>query len=244
MDNLTDIFSNNLFKDASVFKDGKPLPMTIIDNFLPDAVANKLFEESNAVDDSEWKTFTRNGSHMKELNKLNLTPHAFELVSYLHSGHFLNQLSDYTGIPGLIPDPHMVGAGYSKSFNGDSLKTHNDFNWNDTLQLHRALSLIVYLTPDWNPAWGGALDFYDSTKENVVTSVDTLFNRCLIWQYNKFGFHGYETPISCPEDTHRTTFRAFYYTSNSTHLKDDPPHRSQYWIDPVTKLPYDVRAEK
>lgn len=244
MNKLTDIFTIDLFKDASAFESGAPLPMTVIDNFLPDLVARSLFKESNSVDDAEWKTFTRNGSHMKELNKLHLTPNAFELVSYLHSGHFLNQLSEYTGIDGLIPDPHMIGAGYSKSFNGDTLKTHNDFNWNDTLQLHRALSLIVYLTPEWNPAWGGALDFYDSAKENVVTSVDTLFNRCLIWKYDKVGYHGYEIPINCPEDTHRTTFRVFYYTSNSTHLKDDPPHRSQYWIDPLTKMPYDVKEEK
>jgi len=244
MNKLTDIFANNLFNGAQDFNNGAPLPMTVIDNFLPESFAKKLFEESTSVEDTEWKTFTRNGSHMKELNKLHLTPDAFHLVSYLHSSYFLNQLSAYTGITGLIPDPHMVGAGYSKSFNGDILKVHNDFNWNDTLQLHRVLSLIIYLTPEWDPNWGGGLDFYDNKKENIITTVDTLFNRCLIWKYDKVGYHGYETPISCPIDIHRTTFRVFYYTSNSTHLKDDPPHRSQYWIDPVTKLPYDVKEEK
>jgi Rps23 Pro-64 3,4-dihydroxylase Tpa1-like proline 4-hydroxylase len=244
MNKLTDIFTKNLFEDAPNFNDALPLPMVVVDNFLPTDVATSLFEESNTVDDVHWKTFTRNGSHMKELNKLHLTPNAFQLVAYLHSGHFLNQLTEYTGITGLITDAHMTGAGYSKSFNGDTLKVHNDFNWNETLQLHRALSLIVYLTPEWDPEWGGALDFYDSKKENVVTSVDTLFNRCLIWKYDKVGYHGYENPINCPADTHRTTFRVFYYTSNSTHLINDPPHRSQYWIDPVTRLPYDIKEER
>lgn len=244
MEHLSDIFNKKIFVDLPEFNSQSPVPHAIIDNFLPNDIAHGLFEESKIVEDSEWKKFTRKGSFMMELNKLHLTPNAFQLVAYLHSGYFLNQLTEFTGIQGLIPDHHLVGSGYSKSFNGDTLKVHTDFNWNETLKLHRALSITLYLTPDWNPSWGGGLDFYDDKKENIITTVDTIFNRCLIWKYNKFGYHGYETPISCPDKSFRTTFRLFYFTSNSTHLVDDPPHRSLYWLDPVTKLPYDNRDEK
>ena len=244
MQQLTDIFNKDIFNNGTKFVQGLPIPLGIIDDFLPNDVALSMFTESQHIDDINWKTFTRNGSHMMELNKMELAPIAFNVLNYLHSSNFLKLLSEYTEIPGLIPDPHLIGAGYSKSFNGDILNVHTDFNWNEQLQLHRALTLTIYLTPDWKESWNGALDFYDSKKEHVITTVDSLFNRCLIWKYDRFGYHGYTNPIQCPEDKNRTTFRVFYYTSNSTHLSDDPPHRSLYWIDETTKLPYDKRTQE
>ena len=244
MKNLTDVFNKNIFENCNVFNQSKPIPMGVLDDFLPTDVALEMHKESQSIDDSHWKIFTRNGSHMMETNNMELAPVGFNTLNYLHSSSFLKLLSEYTGIPGLIPDPHLIGAGYSKSFNGDILNVHTDFNWNEQLQLHRALTLTIYLTPSWNEQWGGALNFYDSKKENIVTTVDSLFNRCLIWKYDRFGYHGYATPIQCPPNKNRTTFRVFYYTSNSTHLPDDPPHRSLYWVDEITKLPYDRKTQK
>ena len=243
MEKLSDIFEKSVFPGKESYKDGQPGPMGVFDNFLPQDVALNLYNEALSIPDEHWKVFTRNGSHMMELNKLHLTPCAFELVNYLHSSYMLDQLSELTGIPGLLPDPYLVGAGYSKSFPGDTLKLHTDFNWNDTLKLHRACSFIVYLTPEWQSEWHGGLDFYDHGREQVVTHVDCLFNRCLIWNYHKQGWHGHIHPLSCPMDRPRTTFRLFYYTSNSTYREDDPPHRSQYWID-EKGLPTDQRDHK
>ncbi len=240
MEKLTDMFEKNVFQTTDNYATAQPGPMGIIDNFLPKNVALDLYNEMFTIPDEHWRIFNRNGSHMMELNKLHLAPKAFELVGYLHSSYALKQLSELTGIPDLIPDPHLIGAGYSKSFPGDTLNLHTDFNWNDSLKLHRACSLIIYLTPDWNPDWNGGLDFYDQKRQAPVTHVDCLFNRCLIWNYHKFGWHGHLKPLSCPQETPRTTFRLFYYTSNSTYRENDPPHRSQYWID-ENGLPTDKR---
>lgn len=243
MENLTDVFNKNIFLTNEDYQTARPYPMGVVDNFLPDSVAHSLYDEMISVPDHHWKVFTRNGSHMMELNKLELTPRAFELTSYLYSSAVLTQLSVLTGIPNLIPDPHLVGAGYSKAFTGDTLQLHTDFNWNDSLQLHRACSIIIYLTPDWDPAWHGGLDFYDNKREQVVNHVDCLFNRCLIWNYHKYGWHGHLKPLNCPTDKIRTTFRLFYYYSDSKFKSDDPPHRSQYWID-NNGLPTDKKEYK
>jgi len=243
MKHLTDIFTQDIYQGDRDFSSASPIPMTVIDDFLPVDVASNMFQELQSINESTWRTFTRNGSHMIELNKLNQTPLAFEVTNYLHSASSLAGLEKMTGIKGLIPDPYLIGAGYSKSFAGDTLKIHTDFNWNDTLKLHRAASMIIYLTPDWDPSWNGGLDFYDKERENVVTHVDCLFNRCIIWQYDKLGWHGHTKPLMCPRDKPRTTFRLFFYTSNSTFKEDDPPHRSQYWYDPIKKIAYDKRDQ-
>lgn len=244
MNNLNEIFEKNVLHTDEDFNSVIPLPMIQVKDFLPKSVAHSLYSESQTIPNEHWTEFTRNGSFMKECKKLEYAPVAFNLVAYLHSSAFIKNLEQITRISGLIPDPHLVGAGYSRSFTGDTLKKHTDFNWNDSLKLHRALSLIIYLNPDWNPAWGGALDFYDRSGKTIVRSNPCLFNSCLIWKYDKYGFHGYESPLTCPENSPRTTFRLFYYVSSSEYKLDDLPHRSLYWIDEKTNEPYDKKEYK
>lgn len=181
---------------------------------------------------------------MLECKNLSISPVAYELVSALHSSIFINWLENITGIQSLITDPHLIGAGYSKNSSGDSLKPHVDFNWNNRLKLHRAVSLIIYLTPGWKPEWGGSLDFYDADKEKIIKTVNCTFNKALIWNYHRKGFHGYADPIQCPVETFRGTFRLFYYISNSTYKPEDLPHRSLYWFNHDTKEPYDLKYKK
>ena len=242
MDNITNINVNQFDDFHKKFIDSESLPSILIENFLKEDIAFDLFNECQNTDDINWKVFTRNGSHMKEYNNIDDLPHAYRFYSFLHSSPFLKWLEGVTGIDGLISDPHLIGAGYSKSFDGDTLKIHTDFNWNEKLKLHRAVSLIVYLTPDWKEEYGGGLDFYDRERKNVIKTFPCLFNNCLIWNFNELGFHGYNKPITCPENLSRNSIRVFYYTSNSTH-KETPPHRSLYWFDETTKKPYDKREE-
>ena len=226
----------------STFVKTQPHPILVLDDFLPISTAKKLQAECESVPTEHWTEFTRRGSYMKECKNLDYSPEAVNIVNQLHSTTGLKWLEKITGIQGLLPDPHLTGAGYSRSFNGDSLKVHTDFNWNDELKLHRKLTLIVYLTEEWQEEFGGHIEFYDDTNKNLVQSVFTKFNRCVIWQYHKTGFHGYPTPIQCPDRVSRNTLRLFYYVSNSQYLEDDPPHRSLYLHD--NDIAYYNRAHK
>lgn len=242
MEILTGSGCDNVELLHNEFIKGKPVPSILIPNFLKTETALELYNESQ-YDDSAWKVFTRNGSYMKEYNNIELLPNAYKFYSYIHSKPFLDWLQQLTGIKGLIPDPHLVGAGYSKSFNGDILKVHTDFNWNDTLRLYRAVSLIVYLTPDWQEEWGGGLSFFDDNREEVISTLPCLFNNCAVWKYDERAFHGYTKPISCPDDKSRNSIRAFYYTSQIENVDTFKPHRSLYWFDENTKQPFDKREE-
>lgn len=243
MEKLTGFNFDNTSELNKQFSTGKPVPSVVIKDFLKEDVAIELYEECQHSDLSDWKTFTRNGSHMKEYNRIEMMPKAYNFYSYISSGPFLRQLEAITGIEGLIPDPHLIGAGYSRSFRGDTLKIHTDFNWNDTLKLYRVLSLIVYLTPEWTMDWGGGLDLYDKQRKEVVNTFPCLFNTGVIWKYDELAFHGYTTPISCPEDKSRNSIRAFYYTSNIEHSDNFKPHRSLYWFDETEGKAFDKREE-
>lgn len=232
--------TNNLNNE---FTTGKPLPSIVFDDFLPKEFVTELYNESMSIPDEYWKIFTRKGSHMMETTNLNVAPIANEFVNQMHSHMGMKWLSSIVGIPELISDPYIVGAGYSKSFNGDTLQVHSDFNWNDTLKLHRALSLIIYITPTWKPEYGGGLEFYDYNNKEIIKTVDCNFNRCLIWQHHKRGFHGYKRPIESPNGLSRNAFKLFFYVSKAEYDPEDPPHRSLYWYDENSNQPYDNRDE-
>ena len=210
-----------------------------LDNFLPSQVVQEMSQELESIPLDHCKHFTRKGSCMYEHNKLEDTPIADAVVHALHSSPFVKWLQEVTDTIDLIPDPHLIGAGYMKSFKGDSLKIHTDFNWNEQLRLHRMLSVVIYLNEDWQEEWGGQLNFYDLERKNVLTKVPVGPGNVVIWNYNNLAFHGYPDPMTCPEGISRKGIRFFYYVSNAQHDDKHPPHRSLYWFDEKTGTPYD-----
>ena len=185
-----------------------------IPNFLPEEVTEQCSNELENLPLELGKKFTRKGSAMWEYNNLTDTPIQEQLVNVLHSSEFISWVEKVSGVNRLIPDPHLIGAGYMKSFAGDTLKIHTDFNWVEELHLHRAVSIIIYFNKDWDKEWGGALDFYDFNKQNKVSSTMPAFGNMLMWTYHNLVFHGMERPMTCPDNVSRKGIRIFYYKSN------------------------------
>jgi len=210
-------------------------PRAKIDNFLDEKTCLKLYEECLSAPKGGWTIFTRAGSRMEEFNDLIHCPTAHQVTyDLMHSGEMLYDLEQMTGITGLLPDPHLVGAGFSIMRDGAELGPHYDFNWNDRLRLHRKLTSILYITPDWEEKWGGenitwtANPELDDTAE-IVESISPKFNRFIISQNVKEGPVHSVGKVKCPSLVQgRACIRFFYYISTSDYNKDDPPHRSIY----------------
>lgn len=222
--------------------DAHPSPMLVLDNFLPTPIFDKLVEEIKGIPDYLWTDFTRNNSLMHECKTFTESPLATTLVHCFNSGVFVTWLEGITKQPKIIPDPHLVGAGVSKCHRGNFLNLHTDFNWNDELQLNRELSMILYINPEWDDSWGGGLEFWSADRQHLGATIMPVPNRLLIWGYDENLWHGYPTPLSCPDDQHRLNLRMFYYKSNSTPITS--PHRSLYWYDEESKKPIDNRTQK
>lgn len=225
------------------FKNNNPVPWVNVDNFLDPEFVKDLKSELNHEYENnkeQHKVFTRAGSNMFEVLDNQTLPNAFKLISAAHSKMFIDFLEKTTGIKGLICDPHLVGAGYMRCGKGDSLKIHTDFNWNDQLYLHRILSVVFYLNPEWDESWNGDLQLWDKERKEKVTSIFPSNGNMLIWQYDKLGYHGHPNPLQCPEGHYRDGFRFFFYVSSSEYKKDDLPHRSLYFYDEKNNQPIDL----
>lgn len=234
-------FYNNFESYSREYQNAKPFPHFIIDNFLPEDLAHALYAESCNL--PNVKKFDRAGSYMEECTDLPQLPVASKYVSIMHSYEGMSWISRTLGMEGLIADPYIVGGGYANSYNGNILNPHIDYNWNDRLKLHRVVTAILYLTPEWHDSYGGELNFYNKDRSEIVTTIPNKFNRMVFFAYDKHGWHG-TSRISCPDNVHRCNFRLYFFLSNSTHLSDDPPHRSQYYIDERTGSAFDNRIER
>jgi hypothetical protein len=224
------------------YKNNTPIPYIVFDNFLPVELFELVSTDHNNIPDYLWNEFTRNGSYMKECKSLIHAPMLNTLSYCFNSGVFIDWLERLTDQKKLIPDPHLIGAGMSKTVTGNSLKLHTDFNWNDELALNRSLSLIFYTNPTWDESWGGGLEFWNFEKTNIIQSTLPRPNRLLIWNYDHRLIHGYPAPLNCPTDQARINMRIFYYQSNS--VPNDQPHRSLYWWDNNSMKPLDNRTQK
>lgn len=210
-------------------------PKVVVDSFLDRDLCLDLYNECLNAPKGGWTVFTRANSRMEEFNDLIHTPKAHRVIyNTLYSGEFIYQLEQMTGIVGLLPDPHLVGAGFSIIRKGSHLAPHYDFNWNDRLKLHRKLTGILFLTPDWESEFGGHNITWDSNPElnkeaKIIESVEPYFNRVLITEnFSKGPIHSV-SKINCP-DTYegRCALRFFYYISSSEYDPENPPHRSMY----------------
>jgi len=224
------------------YKAGNPVPFIVLDNFLPQNLFDIVAHEPAHIPEHLWNAFTRNGSNMKECKSFAHAPLTQTLAHCFNSGVFVDWLEHLTDHKKLVPDPHFIGAGISKTYKNDSLKLHTDFNWNDEIALNRALSTILYTSPEWDESWGGGLEFWDFARETLLHNIVPKPNRLLIWDYDPKLIHGYPAPLDCPDHAFRQNIRIFYYQSDS--VPREPPHRSLYWWDDKTKTPLDDRTQK
>ena len=184
----------------------------VIDDFLEDHTILKIDRE---LENIVWpKHFTRAGSDMYESTELDKLPVLKQLYLKFSSPEWLTVLEKELGVFGLLPDPYLIGAGYSEIRNGGDLKPHIDFNWNDSIKLYRVASLIIYLTSDHV---GGEFKFEDRD------AIETKRNRALLFEHSETIRH-----MVMPVTGIRRSVRFFYYAS-----KLQPPkgyHRSLYGL--------------
>ncbi len=191
-----------------------PSPHIYLADFLEEDVARVLARDFPHHAAPGWIYY----KHHNE-NKLGMTLRSMfpaitgKVVDELNSPEFVDWLSDLTGITGLISDPALDGGGLHQATRGGFLNLHADFtahhyqkNW------RRRVNLIVYLTPNWQDEWGGALEFWNSASKARVARYPSLFNHAVIFNTDDRSLHGFPDPLQCPENTARNSLALYYYT--------------------------------
>jgi len=206
------------------FRENKPYPHLHLEEFLDAEVTAEIAREFPGLETEDWTRY----KHQNE-NKLGLTKRALfpallgEVVDELNSPEFVNWLSQVTGIPGLVADDMLEGGGLHQSGPGGFLNVHTDFSRHHYHKdWHRRVNLILYLNPNWQERWGGAIELWDREVRHCVAKVPPLLNHALIFETNEISYHGFPEPLRCPASESRKSIALYYYT-----LDTDPHFKTR-----------------
>jgi len=215
------ITSNILPDTSNDFLTARPFPHIVIDNFFTTDLALILAEE---FPKSESDAFNARYNNQLELkNTCNIwdrfPPTTYKVFSFLNSQTFRDKLEDATGIPGLIEDPGLHGAGLHSYPSGGKLNIHIDSHTHAKLGLCRTLNLIVFLNIDWKKEFGGELGLYGRNEDGAPTQAEALiepvFNRAVIFDTRKDCWHGLATPNRFPTGTSRNSLAVYYFKEDN-----------------------------
>lgn len=215
---------------AAEFRHADPYPYIVMDDFLRPDAALELERAFPGPDDITWDRYGVQGLEVKlGCGDERAFPDAIRNAIYqFNSGPFIRFLEHLTGIDHLLPDPHLHGGGMHMTLSGGHLGIHADFNWHEMLQAHRRLNFLIYLTPDWQPDWGGELELWDTTGTQRRRRVEPLFNRAVLFTTRSDTFHGHPAPWSAPGDINRRSIAMYYYTNQRPAEEVRPPHNTLY----------------
>jgi len=214
---------------ADAYQSADPFPHVVLDDFLPDDVAQQLVAEFPGPDAIEWLRFKDSTGVKLAANRLPLVPPVIrEVLLAFNSAPFIAFLERLTGIDGLIPDPWYVGGGMHQISRGGFLKIHADFNRHEQLRLDRRINVLLYLNPDWQNDYGGNLELWNRDMSSAVVSTSPVLNRCVIFNTTDVAFHGHPDPLNCPEGLTRKSLALYYYSNGRPDEEVAESHSTLY----------------
>ena len=220
---------------AGKFASARPFRHVAIDNFFTPQTARLLADHFPAFD--EKLATNENGLvGRKAVNQKvrGLGKPWVALDDLVQGDDFRQLISDITGIPSLLYDPHYFGGGTHENLQGQALDAHVDFNFHPITRQHRRLNIIIYLTEECQDEWGVSIQLHKDPhlppEQDEIAVVTPLFNRCVIFETNEISWHGFPR-IELPEDKRhisRRSFALYYYTESRPQSELGPQHSTIY----------------
>lgn len=218
---------------ASAYRSASPFPHIVIDDFLPKAAYRQALAEYPSPEQiSDWRRVEAHddkGRIAQNLklgysNEQRMGPALRSLIYGFNSGAFMRYLERLTGIPDLLPDPHLVGGGLHQYLPGAILRVHADFSKLRGSLLDRRLNLLLYLNPEWHPEWGGYLELWDPEMKECRQKIAPIGNRCVIFSTTGNSYHGMPEPLACPGGVTRRSLALYYYSNGRPANEAEPTH--------------------
>jgi hypothetical protein len=203
-----------IFGDIMLYDE--PFTHFVIDDFLDEQTANDLSQEFADFHSNDWYVYENPLEVKKTINNwYSFPPKTYKFFSYLNSSQFVNELKQLTSVENLYCDQGLHGAGWHIHGKGGKLNVHLDYEIHPKLDLMRRYNLIYYLNKDWNPDWGGNLEFWSHDENNnqpkeKITTIECKFNRAVLFDTTQNSWHGFSNPINCPEGVYRKSIAVYY----------------------------------
>ena len=208
------------FNTKNIQYSDDPFDHWTLENFLDIEDARQVSKEFIDYDNPTEEIIHYQGwiAEKKACNRWDsFPPLTYSTFTNLLSVDFISRLSEITGIKPLYPDIGLHGGGWHMHSKSGKLAVHLDYSIHPKLNLQRKLNLIVYLEEDYDPAWGGSLQFWSHDEKKIkplkkIKEIDPIFNNAILFDTTQHSWHGFPEPIHPPEVKMRKSFAVYYMT--------------------------------
>jgi Rps23 Pro-64 3,4-dihydroxylase Tpa1-like proline 4-hydroxylase len=213
---LASLIEARLLRDvgtlAVAWRESGPVRHVVVDDLLPEPEARAVAEAFPAREQ-----LGRYDS-LKERKSIGVDMGAYdplmkEITFAFQDARVLRAVEAITGIATLNPDQNLYSSGLSSMGDGDYLNPHIDNSGNPLLNQYRRVNLLYYVTPGWNPDWGGNLELWDARRANPVR-VESRFNRLVLMNTNRTSYHSVN-PIRGAGALRRNCVSNYYFSPES-----------------------------
>ncbi|MDC3068106.1 2OG-Fe(II) oxygenase [Paracoccaceae bacterium] len=193
-----------------------PFDYVVIDDFFTLDFAMILSNEFPKFESQIWLRYNNPIEIKKVCNDWNVFPeNTYSTFAYFNSQPWLDFLSTkLLGGKTLYADSGLNGGGWHIHKKGGKLNTHLDYSLHPKLRLQRKLNIIIYMNPNWQESWGGALGLWNNESSErpgeLVVSIWNKFNRAVIFDTTQNSWHGLPEPLRCPENEFRQSLAAYF----------------------------------
>lgn len=194
------------------FVRAEPFPHVVLDDFLPQEVAEGLLNDFDP-ELKGWKHYHHYNERKSAITDLDEMPaHTRGVFEDLLSDRALDFVARLSGIEGLVSDPDLEGAGMHMTLPGGHLNIHTDFlTHTKKRSWRREINLLIYLNKEWRDDWNGNLELWDKEMTRCEASVTPAFNRCVIFNTIPKSYHGHPLKLACPPGQYRKHILLYYY---------------------------------
>ena len=232
----------------SAYRGANPFPHFVVENFLDETFARQLLAEFPTFDEARAKDENgRVGRKAAREDLPRLSPSYAALDKIFSSRQFLDWMSYVTEIPNLIYDPAYVGGGTHENLTGQDMSVHVDFNYHPHEGWHRRINALLYLNPEWEESWGGALELWknpwDQPAKNQIRKLAPVWNRLVVFATSEESWHGFEK-VMIPEGApvgSRKSIAIYLYSKERPKHETRAMHSTIYYERP---LPETIAAGK
>lgn len=195
-------------------KSAQPFQHCVEDGWFNPILLELVLEEFDDKADPAWRVISdKYQTTRRWVVGSNLGPASQLYFSIVNAGWFVRMLSFITGVDQLVVDSQLHSGGLHETKPGGRFGIHRDFDRHVHTGLHNEMVLITYLNKQWQPEWNGALELWDPTASQKVSSIEPEFGRTIIMLHGKSSFHGHPNPLTPPEGVVRRSLAAYFYTN-------------------------------
>lgn len=206
---------SNFSTFAKEWREAKPFSHITLPNFLNKDVANAVASEFPDLESSDWRIYNNALEIKKTLNHWDkFGPNTYQVFEYLNSSSFVSGIESLVECE-LFPDFGLNGGGLHSHKRGSKSNVHLDYSIHPKLKLERRINLLIYMTPNWKEAYGGALELHAKHPDRdapgeLVKMIFPMFNTALLFDTSQESWHGLPEPIMCPEKITRNSLAVYY----------------------------------